>query len=118
MLSLDSDSLLTQRERKIEKPTYKKGNGKQLLMHAPHSFLPPEKNTTYYPDLFANVSTGDLSFSAFPIKNINFKTLLYNMLRAIFNRKIKQSDSHQPIYNDAVFCYLAKRATAVLIGAR
>ena len=50
-------------------------------------------------------------------KNIIFKNPLYNTLRAIFNRKIKQSDSHQPICNDVVFCYLVKRATVVLIGA-
>lgn len=30
---------------------------------------------------------------------------------------MKQSDFHQSIFNDDVFCYLAKRVTAVLIGA-
>lgn len=50
-------------------------------------------------------------------KTTNFKNPLYNTLEAIFNEKIKQSDSHQPICSDDVFCYLAKRVTVVLIGA-
>lgn len=53
----------------------------------------------------------------FPRKNTNFKNPLCNTLRDIFDRKMKQRDSHQPIYNAVVFCYLVKTATVVLIHA-
>lgn len=38
-------------------------------------------------------------------------------IEVIFNEKMKQSDSHQSIFNDDVFCYLAMRVTVVLIDA-